>query len=224
MRAMANGTLSRFNPVQPGAQGMKVVATGLLVVMAAVFLVSRALQPQFAWLAYVKAFAEAAMVGALADWFAVTALFRHPLGLPIPHTAIIPRRKDEIGRSLGQFVEGNFMSREIIGERLRGAGIALRLGEWLSIGEHATRAAGAIADVLTNTIKVLDDDEVSAALEQMVERRIRATEVSPLVGRAIDLAVEGDHHERLFDAVLKGAGNFMEDNRETFRDRLSEET
>src|SRR6476619_7977968 len=118
MRAMANGTLSRFNPVQPGAQGMKVVATGLLVVMAAVFLVSRALQPQYAWLAYVKAFAEAAMVGGLADWFAVTALCRHPLGLPIPHTAIIPRKKDEIGRTLGEFVETEFLRGDVVRTKL----------------------------------------------------------------------------------------------------------
>ncbi len=203
---------------------MKFVATGLLLAAAVVFLIARTFHGDPAIWGYVEAGAEAAMVGALADWFAVTALFRHPLGLPIPHTAIIPRRKDEIGRSLGQFVEGNFMSREIIGERLRGAGIARRLGEWVSVAENATRAADAIADVLTNTIKVLDDDEVSAALEQMVEQRIRATDVSPLVGRAIDLAVEGDHHERLFDAVLTAAGNLMEDNRDTFRARLSEES
>ena len=91
MRPMTDGALSRFNPAQPGAQGMKVVATGLLVLMAAVFAAARALESQYPALSYVKAFAEAAMVGGLADWFAVTALFRHPLGLPIPHTAIIPR-------------------------------------------------------------------------------------------------------------------------------------
>src|SRR3954447_16442558 len=97
MRTMASTALSRFHPVQSGAQGMKVVATGLLVVMAAVFALTRATVPAHPWLGYIKAFAEAAMVGGLADWFAVTALFRHPLGLPIPHTAIIPRNKDRIG-------------------------------------------------------------------------------------------------------------------------------
>src|SRR5919112_1230122 len=100
MRAMTNGALSRFNPAQPGAQGMKVVATGLLVVMAVGFALARAFEPQYPALSYVKAFAEAAMVGGLADWFAVTALFRHPLGLPIPHTAIIPRNKDRIRATL----------------------------------------------------------------------------------------------------------------------------
>src|SRR3954470_6089179 len=100
MMAMSSTALSRFNPAQPGAQGMKVVATGLLVVMAAVFAITRLLEPRYPPLGYAKAFAEAAMVGGLADWFAVPALFRHPLGLPIPHTAIIPRNKDRIGETL----------------------------------------------------------------------------------------------------------------------------
>ncbi|MFL6859311.1 MAG: DUF445 family protein, partial [Sphingomicrobium sp.] len=104
MRAMTNGALSRFNPAQPGAQGMKVVATGLLVVMAAVFFAARAFELQYPGLGYLKSFAGAAMVGGLADWFAVTALFRHPLGVPIPHTAIIPRNKDRIGETLARFL------------------------------------------------------------------------------------------------------------------------
>ena len=91
--------LARFIPVQPGTASMKLAATGLLVVMAAIFLTARAFEPNYPWLAWVKAFAEAGMVGGLADWFAVTALFRHPLGLPIPHTAIIPRNKDRIGEA-----------------------------------------------------------------------------------------------------------------------------
>jgi uncharacterized membrane-anchored protein YjiN (DUF445 family) len=203
---------------------MKLAATGLLVFAAVVFLVARTFHGDPAIWGYVEAGAEAAMVGALADWFAVTALFRHPLGLPIPHTAIIPERKDEIGRSLGEFVEGNFMSGEIIGERVRGAHVARRLGVWLTDPTHAARAADGLADAMNSTLKVLDDTEVQAALEKMVEQRIRSTEVSPLVGRAIDIAVEGGHHERLFDAVLTGIGHFMEDNRETFRQRVGKES
>ena len=97
---------------------MKFFATALLVVATIVFLVARALEEHHGWAGYVRAFAEAAMIGALADWFAVTALFRHPLGLPIPHTAIIPNRKDQIGRSLGEFVQTNFLTREVLNERL----------------------------------------------------------------------------------------------------------
>src|SRR5438445_12693385 len=106
-RAASQPALSRFNPAQPGAEGMKVIATGLLVVMAAVFAAARALDPLYPGIGYIKAFAEAAMVGGLADWFAVTALFRHPLGLPIPHTAIIPRNKDRIGEALANFLREN---------------------------------------------------------------------------------------------------------------------
>ena len=104
MVRMTNGALARFNPAQPGAAGMKRVATGLLLVMAAVFAAARAFEDRYPALSFVKAFAEAAMVGGLADWFAVTALFRHPLGLPIPHTAIIPRNKDRIGEALASFM------------------------------------------------------------------------------------------------------------------------
>ncbi|MEO7504656.1 MAG: DUF445 family protein, partial [Sphingomicrobium sp.] len=111
--------LNRFNPAQPGAAGMKRAATGLLFVMAAIFAAARALEPRYPWLAWVKAFAEAGMVGGLADWFAVTALFRHPLGLPIPHTAIIPRNKDRIGEALATFLKENFLIARVVARRMR---------------------------------------------------------------------------------------------------------
>ena len=120
---------------------MKVFATGLLVAAAAVFIVARANEDGPAWVGYVRAFAEAAMVGALADWFAVTALFRYPLGIPIPHTAIIPKRKDQIGRSLGEFVQDHFLTKEVLTERLHGAHVGRRLGLWLR-RTGARRAGG----------------------------------------------------------------------------------
>ncbi len=122
--SMTPAALARFNPAQPGATGMKVAATGLLLVMAVLFVGSRMLQPAFPWLAYVKAFAEAAMVGGLADWFAVTALFRHPLGLPIPHTAIIPRNKDRIGEALANFINDNFLVPSVVARRMRNIDVA----------------------------------------------------------------------------------------------------
>src|SRR6186713_1980555 len=124
---MSSATIARFNPVQPGAAGMKRAATGLLVAMAALFALTRWLEPTYPWLSYVKAFAEAAMVGGLADWFAVTALFRHPLGLPIPHTAIIPRNKDRIGENMGRFVEQNFLAPSLVAERIAHVDFAGRL-------------------------------------------------------------------------------------------------
>jgi uncharacterized membrane-anchored protein YjiN (DUF445 family) len=207
-----------------GLRRMKVVATGMLVVVAAVYVVARSDDSGATWIGYVRAAAEAAMVGALADWFAVTALFRHPLGIPIPHTAIIPRRKDQIGRSLGEFVEGNFLTQDVLGERLADAAIGRRLGTWLAQPDNARRAADGLADALRGTLEVLDDTEVQAGLERVVESWVRSTPAAPMLGRAIDLAVEGDHHQRLLDAVLVGIGGFLEDNRITFRERLETES
>lgn len=204
---------------------MKSIATSLLVVAAVIFVVAKMNEAAGgAWVGYVRAVAEAAMVGALADWFAVTALFRHPLRLPIPHTAIIPKRKDDIGRSLGDFVESNFLTAEVIDERLHGARIGQRAGTWLAEPANASRAGDAVADVLRGALEVLDDQEIQQGLEHLIESRVRATPVTPLIGKAIDLTVEGGHHQRLLDAVLVGVGGFLADNRVTFRKRLDEES
>jgi uncharacterized membrane-anchored protein YjiN (DUF445 family) len=203
---------------------MKMVATLLLVFAAVVFLIAKINEDRGTWVGYVRAVAEAAMVGALADWFAVTALFRHPLRIPIPHTAIIPKRKDDIGRSLGNFVESNFLTTEVIDERLRGARIGQRAGNWLAVPANASRAGDAVADVLRGGLEVLDDDEIQQGLEHLIESRVRATPVTPLVGKAIDLTVEGGHHQRLLDAVLVGVAGFLADNQVTFRKRLDEES
>ena len=154
---------------QRGLRRMKAVALGLLVAAAVVYVITKT-HGGGGWVGYVRAFSEAAMVGALADWFAVTALFRHPLGLPIPHTAIIPKRKDQIGKSLGQFVETNFLTQEVLGERLAQAQIGRRVGEWLAEPENAQRASGALGDAQKGTLEVLDDKEVQHGLEGVVRR------------------------------------------------------
>ena len=203
---------------------MKMFALSLLLAAAALYVVSRSIGGSSTGWGYVSAFAEAAMVGALADWFAVTALFRHPLGIPIPHTAIIPNRKDEIGKSLGEFVETEFMSREVLDERLAGIGVGRRLGEWLSEPANAIRASAGVADVVRGAIEVIDDTQIQEAIERIVENRIRGTQVAPLLGKTIDLAIEGGHHQRLLDAIFKGLEGFLDDNRITFRERLEQES
>jgi uncharacterized membrane-anchored protein YjiN (DUF445 family) len=203
---------------------MKLFATGLLVFAAVVFVVARAFEDEGAWVGYVESAAEAAMVGALADWFAVTALFRYPLGLPIPHTAIIPRRKDEIGRSLGDFVQSNFLTPEVIGQRLAGARIAERLGHWLAQSSNAERAGEAAADALGGVVEVLDDRDVQEALGTAVEKRLANTQVAPLLGKAIDVAIDGGHHQRMLDGVMRGLMGFLEENRAMLRDRLDQES
>ena len=203
---------------------MKRVATGLLILVTIIFAIARANEDGHGWVGYIRAFAEAAMVGALADWFAVTALFRHPLGLPIPHTAIIPHRKDQIGRSLGEFVQGEFLTREVLTERLAGLGVARRLGGWLAEPDNAHLAGDGVSDALRGTLEVLDDQDVQGAIEQLVERRVRATTVAPLIGKAVDLTVEGGHHQRLLDATLTAVGNFLHDNRSAMRDKLARDS
>jgi uncharacterized membrane-anchored protein YjiN (DUF445 family) len=209
-----------------GLRRMKLVATGLLVAAAVVYLVARANEEGGpGWVGYVRAGAEAAMVGALADWFAVTALFRHPLGLPIPHTAIIPRRKDQIGRSLGEFVQGNFLTREVLAERLATVHAGERLGRWLADPAHAARAAAVAGDAMRGVIEVLDHPTDGLLdVGGMVERRLRQVDAAPVLAKAVDVSVEGGHHERLLDAVLTGLAGFLDENRSTLRGRLQQES
>jgi uncharacterized membrane-anchored protein YjiN (DUF445 family) len=203
---------------------MKAFALGLLVFVTALYLIARWQEPHHPSVGYVRAFAEAAMVGALADWFAVTALFRHPLGVPIPHTAIIPHRKDQIGESLGEFVKENFLTKEVLHDRLDQVHVGHRLGAWLREPMNATKAGSAVADVLRGSLDVIDDRDVGGVLQGLIERKIRDTPIAPLLGRAIDVAMDGGHHQRLLDTVLSGLGTFIDDNRATFRERLAHES
>src|SRR3954468_3613886 len=195
MKPMTNGALSRFNPAQPGAQGMKVVATGLLVVMAAVFFAARALEAQFPWLSYVKAFAEAAMVGGLADWFAVTALFRHPLGLPIPHTAIIPRNKDRIGEALANFLKENFLVPSVVARRTRNIDVAGAAGRFLQTpAGQGTRIRAGASRLIGDVFESLDDERLGGIVKGAISTRLRKMEVSPLLGHALASAINEDRH------------------------------
>ncbi|MEM7339565.1 MAG: DUF445 domain-containing protein [Actinomycetota bacterium] len=203
---------------------MKMVATGMLVVAAIIFVLARAYEEAQPWLGYVRATAEAAMVGALADWFAVTALFRHPLGIPIPHTAIIQTRKNQIGASLGGFVRDNFLTSEVIAERLREADLAARVGRWLSQEDNARSVSAQSAAVVKGVTEVLQDDLVQGGIEQVVQSRARAVPVAPLMGRVVEAAFEGDHHQNLLEAILRSLSGFMGENQETFRQRLYEES
>ncbi len=204
---------------------MKLVALSFLLVAAAIYLVARANEDGGpAWVGYVRAGSEAAMVGGLADWFAVTALFRHPLRIPIPHTAIIPNRKDQIGRSLGEFVEGNFLTPQVLLDRLRGVGIGERLGRWLVDPAHARHATAVIGDTVQGVIEVLDDRHVQEALGGTVERRLRSANVAPMLARVLDASVDGGHVQRLLDVGLQGARSFLSEQEPILRQRLRAES
>jgi len=221
MARMTNGALARFNPAQPGAQGMKAAATGLLVVMAGVFVVARSLEPQYPWLSYVKAFAEAAMVGGLADWFAVTALFRHPLGLPIPHTAIIPRNKDRIGEALANFLRENFLIPSVVARRMRNMDLAGATGRFLQTpaGEGNRIRAGAsrlIADIFDG----LDDERLGGIVKGAISNRLRKTQVSPLLGHALASAINEDRHVPMLEASIRWMARALDANEQLIREMV----
>jgi uncharacterized membrane-anchored protein YjiN (DUF445 family) len=186
-----------------------------------VFLVSRALQPQFAWLAYVKAFAEAAMVGGLADWFAVTALFRHPLGLPIPHTAIIPRNKDRIGEALATFLRENFLIPAVVARRMQRLDVAAAAGRFLQTpaGEGTRIRAGAsrlIADIFDS----LDDERLGGIVKGAISSRLRAMEVSPLLGHALASAINEDRHVPMLEAAIRWTARALDANEQLIREMV----
>ena len=202
---------------------MKRLATGLFLLAAAVFLACVLLgEDAGAWVGYVRATAEASMVGALADWFAVTALFRHPLRLPIPHTAIIPRKKDQIGESLGTFVQENFLTRAVVEEKLATIDVAGRLGEFLEGPGRAERLGGDAAAVLTAVTDLLKDDDVQPAVAALVDRKLHETPAAPAVARVLELVVDGDRHQEVLSAALRLMARFLDENRLVFRAQLGD--
>jgi uncharacterized membrane-anchored protein YjiN (DUF445 family) len=219
---MNNNALSRFNPAQPGAQGMKVVATGLLVVMAGVFLASRALQPSYPWFAYVKSFAEAAMVGGLADWFAVTALFRHPLGLPIPHTAIIPRNKDRIGEALATFLKENFLIPSVVARRMRNIDVAGAVGHFLQSPsqEEQSRIRAGASRLIADIFESLDDERLGGIVKTAISTRLRTTEISPLLGHALASAINEDRHVPMLEAAIRWTARALDANEPLIREMV----
>jgi uncharacterized membrane-anchored protein YjiN (DUF445 family) len=222
MRVMPNGALSRFNPVQPGAQGMKVVATGLLVVMAAVFLGARALEHSYPGVGYAKAFAEAAMVGGLADWFAVTALFRHPLGLPIPHTAIIPRNKDRIGEALARFIQENFLIPSVVARRMRNIDVAGAVGHFLQSPskEEQSRIRAGASRLIADMFESLDDERLGGIVKSAVASRLRRTEIAPLLGHALASAINEDRHVPMLEAAIRWTARALDANEQLIREMV----
>lgn len=209
---MATMTLSGPDLVRRrGLRQMRAVALSLLVLAAIVYVVTlhREGAP-----AYVNAAAEAAMVGALADWFAVTALFRRPLGLPIPHTAIVPTRKDALAESLEEFVTENFLAESVVTEKMRTAAIGRRVGEWLADGNHAERVVAEVARTLGAALPRLGDDDVVAFVEGSLLPRFAKEPMSPIVGHLLRSVVDDGAHHALVDLVAVEAHDWMRDNRD----------
>ena len=198
-------------------------ATALLAAVTGVFIVVTAVGVHGTLLGYVQAGVEAAMVGGVADWFAVTALFRRPLGLPIPHTAIIVERKDQFAATLGQFVQENFLNADVLAERIRSAGPAPRLAAWLSDEDNAARFAGHAADLVVTLAGTLRDEDVQSVLTAEVVRAAAAVEVAPLAGRAVGVMIAGGHHATAFNGLVTAVDRYLADHYDELRERFEAE-
>jgi uncharacterized membrane-anchored protein YjiN (DUF445 family) len=195
-----------------GLRRMKAVALAFLLGAAVVYALTRLYSNAPAWVGYVQAMAEASMVGALADWFAVTALFRHPLGLPIPHTAIIPRKKDALGENLGDFVGANFLAEVVVTDKLQRVGIGNRLGSWLAQPRNAERATAELATAVRAMVTVLRDEDVQPVLENALVRRLLEQSWGPPLGRVLaQLLTDGSHH-KLVDLLTERTYQWVRDN------------
>ena len=193
---------------------MKLIATGFLVAATVVFLIAQVWLSRGGpeWLGYVRAAAEAGMVGALADWFAVTALFRRPLGLPIPHTAIIPTKKDMIGDSLGDFIGTNFLAEDVVRDKLRRTELARRVGGWLAEPENAERVTAELATAARGVVTVLRDEDVQEVLEQVVVRQLMSQQWGPSLGRVLSGVLSDGAHHRMVDLVCDRAFDWVRSN------------
>jgi uncharacterized membrane-anchored protein YjiN (DUF445 family) len=183
---------------------------------------ARALQPQYPWIVYVKSFAEAAMVGGLADWFAVTALFRHPLGLPIPHTAIIPRNKDRIGEALARFIQENFLIPSVVARRMRNIDVAGAVGHFLQSPskEEQSRIRAGASRLIADMFESLDDERLGGIVKSAVSSRLRKTEISPLLGHALASAINEDRHVPMLEAAIRWTARALDANEQLIREMV----
>lgn len=198
---------------------MRALAVGLLVFAAVVYLLT--LDQDGFW-GYVNAGAEASMVGAIADWFAVTAIFKHPLGLPIPHTALIPKRKDEFGKSLEDFVQENFLQEEIIRDRLAVAQISARAADWLREPENAARVVAEGSAVLRVGLNRLRDSDVEALVAEVLLPRLVVEPISPIAGNLLSEILRDNAHHGLVDLALEEGHHWLVHNQDTFTQVLGE--
>ena len=200
---------------------MRAAATGLLILMAGVYLAARINEPVHPAIGFIRAFAEAAMVGGLADWFAVTALFRHPLGIPIPHTAIIPRNKDRIGDTLALFLRDNFLTPAVVARRMRGVDVASAAGRFLSRApDEGGRFKAGASRLIANLLESFDQDRLGGMVKSAFAARIGDLNLSPLLGQALSAAIAEQRHLPLLDGIIRWAGKTLSANDQLVRDMV----
>jgi len=203
---------------------MKGLATALLAAMAGLYLLARFYEPRYPALGFVRALAEAAMVGGIADWFAVTALFRHPLRLPLPHTAIIPRNKDRIGENLALFVESNFLAPEIIAGKLERIDFTTQFAQWLGTPARSRQIAQWVLDTLPSLLATIDDEDVRRFIHDALAQRVREIDTPRLVGTIAKTLLEDNRHEAVVTELLEQLALLFEAHKPSIRQRVREST
>jgi uncharacterized membrane-anchored protein YjiN (DUF445 family) len=223
---MATTTLPRFKSEEVRRQRLVVTRrrAGALLAFATLVFVVVTVVGAHGWLGYLQATAEASMVGGLADWFAVTALFRHPLGVPIPHTAIIPERKDQFGETLGEFIQDSFLTPETIVARVHAANVSTRVSAWLCSPANAERLSGYLADGAVAIADLLKEEDVHTTLEAIVREQVERVELAPVAARALRAVTVQGRHEELIDAALRGLQRALAENRDDLRVRFGDKS
>jgi uncharacterized membrane-anchored protein YjiN (DUF445 family) len=203
---------------------MRLLATGLLVAMLALFLASWSLEAGLPIMAYLRAFSEAALVGACADWFAVVALFRHPFGIPVPHTAVVPRHKTQIGESFGRFVSNNFLAREAVTARLRSVDAAHWLARWLQEPGNVALVAKSLHGVLPSLTSLLGEEQIRIFSRGLIRNGIDSIAAAPLVAKVLAVLIQHGHHEAVFDVAIERLRTFLIDHKDNIRERVSKDS
>lgn len=199
-------------------------ATSLLLLMVCVYIVAHVFEKNLPWLAFIKAFAGAAIVGALADWFAVSAIFRHPLGLKLPHTAIIPRNKERIGENLGKFVQENFLTPEAIREKVKSFDIAGMTAEWLSVQQNSERVAEEVRAFLPKVLDTLSDQDVKNFVRENAVSAVKSADMVSLAGDFFDLLTSHNRHQEFFDQVLILIRELFEKHKSDLQEKITRES
>lgn len=203
---------------------MRRVATGLLIAVSILYVIAHLMERTHPWAAFVRAFAEAAMVGALADWFAVTALFRHPLGIPIPHTAVIPRSKDRIGEGLGRFVEENFLAPQIVAEKIRSTDLAGSLARWMTTPDNSGMAAAGVMRALSVVAHSLTDEDLARLIRKHLLTPVERRELAPLFGKMLAVLMTEQGHKPVVAALLRRSADWIREYEPQLRDAVRDRT
>lgn len=201
---------------------MKMASLACLFVAASIYLYCRWLESQedtAGWVSFLRAASEAGVVGGLADWFAVTALFRRPMGLPIPHTALIKKKKDQLGENLGTFVGTNFLSRDVVTQRLKSAELPLKAGEWLADREHADRIATEASSMLRAVVMVLRDEDVQQVIDHTLVKRIAEPQWGPPLGKILSELLKENRQLPIIELLCDRAYQWALGSQETI-DRI----